>query len=159
MSKDSRASRDIVDQSSERLDPVGPETTSSSSSKFVIHYAHAWPDRPHHSPSSDSRQVEVRPNRKIPLSVDLTGYTLLNIASIVVFGIWKVVLSDHRELVAVTRVEFSLLMFSALMYAFHSRAGVEEARLRRADGLSDYSTSSCSETNIRISVTVSSKPI
>ena len=37
-----------------------------------------------------------------------------------------------------------------------SRGG---ARLRRADGLSDYSTSSYSKTNIQISVTVSSKSI
>ena len=124
MSKDAtgRVSHDIVDQSSFRPDPVRPEPTSSSSPRFVAYHARPSPDmRSHHSPNRDSPRVGDKPNGKMSLSVDLTGFSLLNITSIVVFGIWKLILTEHKGLVAVTKAEFTLLLFSALTYAFHSR--------------------------------------
>jgi hypothetical protein len=73
-----------------------------------------------HSPRHDNNQVENRPSRLSLLAPPLTGYHLLNIGSVLVFGIWKVVLSDYEGLVVVTRAELILVMISGLVYAFHS---------------------------------------
>ena len=72
------------------------------------------------SPRNDNDQVENRPSRLSLLAPPLTGYHLLNIGSVLVFGIWKVALSDHKGLVVLTRVELILVMISGLMYALHS---------------------------------------
>lgn len=59
----------------------------------------------------------TEPDRPASLIVALTGLHLLNIASIVIFGIWKLLLAGDGRLVVVTKVELGLLMLSSVMYA------------------------------------------
>jgi hypothetical protein len=69
----------------------------------------------------DGQPVTVpvtEPSGSASLIVALTGFHLLNIASIVIFGIWKVLLAGDGRLVVVTKVELGLLMLSSVMYAF-----------------------------------------
>lgn len=83
-----------------------------------------------HSPRNNDGQVENQPCRLSRLATPLTGYHLLNIVSVLVFGIWKVVMSDHKGLVVVTRVELVLVMISGLVCAFSS------LQVRESPGLS-----------------------
>ena len=72
------------------------------------------------APRSNDNQVENPPSRLSRLAAPLTGYHLLNVVSVLVFGTWKVVMSDHKGLVVVTRVELILVMISGLVCAFRS---------------------------------------
>ena len=72
------------------------------------------------SPRHNNDQVEDQPSRLSLLAAPLTGYHLLNIVSVLAFGTWKVLMSDHKGLVVLTRVELILVMISGLVYAFRS---------------------------------------
>ena len=109
-----------------------------------------------HSPRNNN-QVEDQPSRLSLLAPPLTGFHLLNIISVLVFGIWKVVMSGHKGLVVVTKVELVLIMILGLVYAFHSfKWG--RGQVCRADGLSDYTTPRCWR-NAQKSTQVSTKSI
>ena len=70
-------------------------------------------------------QPAPEPGLPASLVVVLTGFNLLNIISLVVFGVWKVLLTGNERGISMSRVELSLLMVSGLMYAnfffFHFR--------------------------------------
>ena len=119
-----RVSLDIVDQCAYTYGPGGLAEPTSASLLCVRFFRRLCPlitfkdDLDAHSPRHDNNQVENRPSRLSLLAPPLTGYHLLNIGSVLVFGIWKVLLSDHKGLVVVTRVELILVMISGLVYAF-----------------------------------------
>lgn len=71
------------------------------------------------------------PSRSTSLVVELTGFHLLNVASIVSFGIWKVLLTGDERLVGMTKVELSLVALSAVMYAFFFRGWGTRTRRSR----------------------------
>jgi hypothetical protein len=74
-----------------------------------------------HTPKNDDNNlVENQPSRPSLLAVPLKGCDLLHIGTILVFGIWKVLLTGHDGLVVLTKVEWALLMISSLMYVWFS---------------------------------------
>jgi len=117
-----RVSLDIVDQSVYEPDkPVEPTGTSRLCMRFIVDCARSLPQRRYHrshSQNDDSNQVENSPSRLSLLAVALKGCDLLNIGTVLVFGIWEVLLSGHDGLVVLTKVELGLLMISVLVYAF-----------------------------------------
>jgi len=101
----------------------------------------------------------TEPDRSASLIIALTGFHLLNIASIVVFGIWKVLLAGDGRLVVVTKVELGLVMLSSVMSAFFFLFRGWRTR-RRTDGfLPDCTTSRDSQKIVRRYARVSSKSI
>ena len=96
-----------------------------------------------HSPRNNDDQVENQPSRLSLLAAPLTGYHLLNIVSVLVFGIWKVVMSDRKGLVVVTRVELVLVMISGLVCAFSFLQVRERPGLSGLTCVSDCTTQRC----------------
>jgi hypothetical protein len=97
-----------------------------------------------HTPKiNDSNYVENPPSRLSLLAVPLKGYDLFSIGAGLVFGTWKVLLSGHDGFVVLTKVEFSLLMITGLMYAFFIFSSWGRGQARCADCLSDYITPRC----------------
>ena len=63
----------------------------------------------------------TEPDNEASLAVELTGYHLLNVVSIVAFGAWKVISTGSDGWISVSKTEFALMTLAGVMYAslFH----------------------------------------